>query len=68
MELHDSFSKERLSTNLKAVFQLRVFHAYVDARKSLNQFQSLKMNKGTHGENSAFVRVFSHSVCQIQTT
>ena len=27
------------STFLKAVFQLRVFHTYVHARKSLNQFQ-----------------------------
>ena len=27
------------SSRIKAVFQLRVFHTYVDARKSLNPFQ-----------------------------
>ena len=40
---------------LKAVFQLRVFHTYVHARKTLNTFNiTFEMNSCLHRENSTF--------------
>ena len=40
---------------VKAVFQLRVFHAYVHARKTLNHFNiTFEMNNCLQRENSAF--------------